>query len=256
MTNIQNIVQAIDALIESNKVESVDPVVANEHLCKLGLLADSQTRPGKPLRDLLRNGLLPHARKEGCFWKIPHSNLKGSKSQDLCNSQPKNIVSSLPPLIGSNPKILILGSMPGSTSLMKQEYYSNSSNRFWKIMTNIYGGDVPNNYQDKKKYLIEKHIALWDVYKTAVRKGSADANIEDGSFNDIIALLLSTPSIKTIILNGEKAADAFASYICINCKNFPNNVQVNVVPSSSGANKHFTTDKLTQLWFKAILTTN
>ncbi|HYK77006.1 MAG TPA: hypothetical protein VEV16_08510, partial [Daejeonella sp.] len=52
------------------------PVEANAILAKAGILRDSEDRPGKPLRDLLRKGQLPHAFQSagiGSSWTIPHS---------------------------------------------------------------------------------------------------------------------------------------------------------------------------------------
>ena len=46
---------------------------ANTVLERNGLLRDSGQRPGKPLRDLLRAGKLPHAYQQGRTWIIPIS---------------------------------------------------------------------------------------------------------------------------------------------------------------------------------------
>lgn len=61
---------------------SIDPVEANAVLAKAGLLSDSKDRPGKPLRNLLRDGQLPHAFQsggKGSSWIIPHSSKQTSK---------------------------------------------------------------------------------------------------------------------------------------------------------------------------------
>ncbi|WP_379563207.1 uracil-DNA glycosylase family protein [Oceanobacillus kapialis] len=41
-------------------------------------------------------------------------------------------LSSFAPVLPTNPKVLILGSMPGGKSLEKQEYYGNPRNHFWE----------------------------------------------------------------------------------------------------------------------------
>lgn len=61
---------------------SIDPVEANAVLAKAGLLSDGKDRPGKPLRNLLRDGQLPHAFQsggKGSLWTIPHSSMRTSK---------------------------------------------------------------------------------------------------------------------------------------------------------------------------------
>ncbi len=61
--NINSIITKIDDFLERSGKKSIDPVEANAMLAKVGLFKDSNTRPGKPLRDLLRKGLLPHVEK-------------------------------------------------------------------------------------------------------------------------------------------------------------------------------------------------
>lgn len=70
-----------DYLTKSGRAD-IDPVEANALLAKAGILKDSKDRPGKPLRDLLRKGQLPHAFQaggKGSSWTIPHSS-KGKSS--------------------------------------------------------------------------------------------------------------------------------------------------------------------------------
>jgi len=65
-----------DYLTKSGRAD-IGPVEANALLAKAGILRDSKDRPGKPLRDLLRKGKLPHAYQpdgKGSNWVIPHSN--------------------------------------------------------------------------------------------------------------------------------------------------------------------------------------
>ena len=52
-----------DYLTKSGRAD-IDPLEANALLAKAGILKDSKDRPGKPLRDLLRKGQLPHAFKQ------------------------------------------------------------------------------------------------------------------------------------------------------------------------------------------------
>ena len=69
----------------------------------------------------------------------------------------------LQPVIGSNPRILILGTLPGDESLRKQEYYGNPRNMFWKVMSGILEEPAPMQYAEKVEYLKRHGIALWDV---------------------------------------------------------------------------------------------
>ena len=92
----------------------------------------------------------------------------------------KNSKQGLEPLVCNEPKILILGSLPGDISIESQEYYANHKNFFWRIIATITGSPVPLSYPAKKEMLAQSHIALWDVYAAAERTGSSDGNIRGG----------------------------------------------------------------------------
>lgn len=119
----------------------------------------------------------------------------------------------LPPIIGNNPRILILGSLPGDVSLRKQEYYGNQRNMFWDVMSGILGEPAPLQYAKKVDYLMRHGIALWDVLHAAERAGSLDANIRNGEFNDIERLISENPSIAVIATNGGETEKSFRKYL-------------------------------------------
>ncbi len=80
--DIKAIINYLDAYLTRTGRPSIDPVEANAVLAKAGLLSDSKDRPGKPLRNLLRDGQLPHAFQsggKGSSWTIPHSSKQTSK---------------------------------------------------------------------------------------------------------------------------------------------------------------------------------
>lgn len=87
------IIEHLDSYLASAGLSNIDPVEANAILAKAGLLQDSRDRPGKPLRDLLRKGKLPHAYQpggKGSNWTIPHSG-KRSVNPILKAALPKEI---------------------------------------------------------------------------------------------------------------------------------------------------------------------
>ena len=138
------------------------------------------------------------------------------------NTKPKEIVkatknhntdfkSGLEPWVGGEPKVLILGSLPGDESIKQQAYYANKRNAFWKIMRALYNNNIET---DNKKFIISCGIALWDCVHSAIRKGSLDSAIKDDSVvaNDIRGLIAKYPTINTIILNGGKAEKYYKKY--------------------------------------------
>lgn len=79
---MSTIIKFIDDYLTKTRRTSIDPVEANALLAEAGILRDSKDRPGKPLRDILRRGQLPHAYQKGgkgSSWVIPHSR-KGKSS--------------------------------------------------------------------------------------------------------------------------------------------------------------------------------
>lgn len=120
----------------------------------------------------------------------------------------------LKPWIGENPKVLILGTLPGEQSLKQQAYYCNSRNSFWKIMRNLFPHSTET---DNKTFITSCGIALWDCIQSGEREGSLDSGFNVNSLipNDIHGFLLKYPTIRTIVFNGGKAAKFFKQY----CKN-------------------------------------
>lgn len=180
----------------------------------------------------------------------------------------ENLKQGLKPLIVGNPKILVLGSLPGDKTIeenkkcnngVKDEktepkYYCSSSNRFWKVVVALLGGNYPppSDNEKRKELLGTAGIALWDVYKKAVRAGALDGNIRDGqvnNFSELVQLLKENPGIHTIAFNGVKASKAFSEKIRIKLQAELKDRTLSFLslPSTSGASRK-KTDILVQEW--------
>ena len=114
-------------------------------------------------------------------------------------------ISSFPPIIDKESKILILGSIPGVKSLEMQQYYAHPQNKFWKIIFEILNEEFTTDYVERIKILEKHQIALWDVIDTCERKGSLDSEIRNEEANKIGELLQNFPNIKAIFCNGQKS---------------------------------------------------
>lgn len=114
-------------------------------------------------------------------------------------------ISSFPPLVFNDSKILILGSVPGVKSLEMQEYYAHPQNKFWTILFQLLNENFTTKYSEKLEFLKKNKIAVWDVIDSCERVGSLDANIINEDRNDILKLLEEFPNIKAIFCNGQKS---------------------------------------------------
>lgn len=111
----------------------------------------------------------------------------------------------LDPIIGDQPKVLIVGSMPSALSLENQQYYGNPHNHFWDILFELFNQKASSDYQDKIEFIKQSHLVLWDVIGSCYREGSLDSAIMDEEPNDIFGLLKKHPTIRLIACNGTKS---------------------------------------------------
>ena len=113
-------------------------------------------------------------------------------------------VKGLSPVFGEAPKILILGTFPGQTSLMTREYYAHPNNLFWPIINRLFNnGEGFFYYAAKEQCLIKNHIALWDVYHSKLDTGdSRNESIRYPEVNDIAGFLAEHPTIERVVFNG------------------------------------------------------
>ena len=126
-----------------------------------------------------------------------------------------NKISSFRPILANNPKVLILGSMPGEKSLEMQQYYAHPQNSFWFILGEILGFDPSISYEERTEILRQNGVCLWDVLKTCVREGSLDSAIKNTSVvtNDFCDFLIKHNEINNIFFNGAKAEQLFCKHI-------------------------------------------
>ena len=91
----------------------------------------------------------------------------------------------IPPVYDQNSRVLILGSFPSVKSREAAFFYGHPQNRFWKVLSAVLGCSEPQTVEDKKRLLLDHHIALWDVIASCEITGSSDSSIKNVLPNDV-----------------------------------------------------------------------
>ena len=102
-----------------------------------------------------------------------------------------------PPLFNEHSKVLILGSFPSVKSREQLFFYGHPQNRFWKVLSAVFESETPKTIDEKKAFLLENNVALWDVIASCEISGSADSTIRNVTPNDLTPIL-SAANIKKI----------------------------------------------------------
>jgi hypoxanthine-DNA glycosylase len=156
-----------------------------------------------------------------------------------------------PPIARKDAKVLILGSMPSETSLLKQEYYGHPRNSFWPIMGELFSALPELPYRQRKTILMEAKIAVWDVLKTCRRPGSMDSEIDMSSIetNNFYNFFVRYPLIRNIFFNGGKAESVFRKFIAPGLSNHSDYLQFQRLPSTSPAYASMNFEQKLSAWY-------
>ena len=121
-------------------------------------------------------------------------------------------IKGLEPIVGEDPKVLILGTFPGESSRKANQYYFDNRNRFWSIINRVLNDNQGFlSYAAKTKCLKAHHVAVWDIYETKLLTGeSSNKGIKSPTFNDLGKFLSEHPTIRRIVFNG-KSEPAYES---------------------------------------------
>lgn len=114
-----------------------------------------------------------------------------------------------PPVVATDTRVLVLGSLPGDASLAAGQYYAHPQNQFWRLLGDVLGKDLAGCvYEERLETLLTRRIGLWDVVAEAKRQRSLDMAIREARQNDLCALLGSLPALRLVAFNGKTAAKA------------------------------------------------
>lgn len=151
------------------------------------------------------------------------------------------------PVLGEESRILILGSFPSVKSREAGFYYAHPQNRFWRVLSAVYGEALPLTTDEKKQLLQAHGLALWDVIASCRIRGSSDGSVTDVVPNDL-SVVFSVCPVERVLINGRTAEHYYRRYALP--LGYPEPL---TLPSTSPANAAWSLARLTEAWKKGLL---
>ena len=151
-------------------------------------------------------------------------------------------IHTIDPVFDEHSRVLILGSFPSVKSREAKFFYGHPQNRFWKTLAAVTGKECPVTVEEKKRFLLGNHIAVWDVIKSCDIEGSSDSSIRNVVPNDFTEIL-NTAKIEKIYANGTASYDLYRKY----CEKTTNR-EIMKLPSTSPANARYSLERLFAEW--------
>ncbi len=159
----------------------------------------------------------------------------------------ERVYHTIPPVFSPESEILILGTMPSPKSREAAFYYAHPQNRFWPVLSRVYGAPLPKTIDEKSAFIRSHRLALWDVLNSCDIIGASDASIRNPVPNDIAGLVKKT-KIARVLCTGKTAARFYAGLV-----ESSSGIPCEVLPSPSAANARFSPDDLEKAYRAALL---
>lgn len=152
------------------------------------------------------------------------------------------VIHPIDPLYDENSKILILGSFPSVKSRENLFFYSHPQNRFWKVLCGVFEQKEVKTVDEKRNFILNQKIALWDVIASCSISKSSDSSIKDVVPNDL-SVILDKAEIEKIFVNGKTAYKYYNKFIRDKIGR-----EAICLPSTSPANASWPLDRLIADW--------
>lgn len=146
------------------------------------------------------------------------------------------------PVYDKNSKVLILGSFPSVKSREGCFFYHHPQNRFWKTLAAVMDQPVPTTIEEKRTFLLNNHIAVWDTIASCTIEGSSDSSIKNVVPTDLSIILSEAPDLQ-IFCNGATSHQHYRKY-----QEKLIGRQAIRLPSTSPANAAWSLERLKSEW--------
>ena len=158
----------------------------------------------------------------------------------------QHVIHSFGPLYNENSRILILGSIPSPASREVGFYYGHPQNRFWKVLSEVFGMPLPESIEEKKALVLSNGLALWDSIAECDIIGASDSSVKNAVPTDIPSLLEQT-NIERVLCNGALSKKVYDKYQLDRT-----GIPALKMPSTSPANAAWSLERLVEEWRKVV----
>jgi len=177
VADVERINSYLQRYLKANGLYHLSAVDAARALGRAGLLPDSESRPGLPLRKLLRNGRIRGAAQEANGrWFIRRASAAGSgpgisavpaltAASTAAQPRPAGAPAPvLPDVLRPALAVVFVGESAGETSAREGQYYAGSGNSFWSELAAV--GITERELKPHEfRRLPEYGIGLTDILK-------------------------------------------------------------------------------------------
>ena len=161
---------------------------------------------------------------------------------DVDSNLYQTILHPLKPLYNKDSKILILGSFPSVKTREYGFFYGHPQNRFWPIMEGLFNQTLSTNIDERRYFLLNHHIAVYDSIYQCDIIGSSDASIQNVIPTDL-AIIFKNANIQQVFCNG---ATSYKYYQKYHAKK--SGIKGIKLPSTSPANARYRLEDLLEEW--------
>lgn len=148
----------------------------------------------------------------------------------------------LVPLYNKQSKVLILGSFPSVKTRAYGFFYGHPQNRFWPVMEQLFQEELSRSIQERRQFLLDHHLAIYDSIYQCDIIGSSDASIQHVIPTDLTPIF-EEASIQQVFCNGATSYKYYQKY-----HSKWTGIDGKQLPSTSPANARYRLDDLVREW--------
>ena len=106
----------------------------------------------------------------------------------------EHLTHTIPPTYDEHSRVLVLGSFPSPKSRSYGFNYGHPQNRFWRVLAELAGEELPASVEDRRAFCLRHGIALWDVVAECDIQGASDASIKNAAAEEELVAGLVHPN--------------------------------------------------------------